>query len=195
MAPSIAAASLIADRYVIERELGRGGMATVYLAEDRKHGRLVPAVSNWTAEPGRSLLSKGKERIDTGRTPARNYARQKGNGREDRYTSCQHPRIGEPDSIELRPNRHANRQGDGNAGRAPDRGYPQGVPENRPHDVRGSSTHGDANADLLRTANDIVRQRTIHPDQNQKQRDHSERSRENCGCSLSRHRVVKHQID
>src|SRR6059036_3640598 len=30
-----------ADRYAIERELGRGGMATVYLAQDLKHGRSV----------------------------------------------------------------------------------------------------------------------------------------------------------
>jgi eukaryotic-like serine/threonine-protein kinase len=30
-----------ADRYAIERELGRGGMATVYLARDLKHERLV----------------------------------------------------------------------------------------------------------------------------------------------------------
>ena len=32
---------LLGDRFVIERELGRGGMATVYLARDRKHDRLV----------------------------------------------------------------------------------------------------------------------------------------------------------
>jgi serine/threonine protein kinase len=31
----------LADRYTIERELGAGGMATVYLAEDRKHDRKV----------------------------------------------------------------------------------------------------------------------------------------------------------
>ncbi|MFQ5890978.1 MAG: protein kinase [Gemmatimonadota bacterium] len=31
----------LADRYAIEREIGRGGMATVYLAEDLKHHRKV----------------------------------------------------------------------------------------------------------------------------------------------------------
>ena len=34
-------AQSLASRYRIERELGRGGMATVFLAEDRKHGRAV----------------------------------------------------------------------------------------------------------------------------------------------------------
>src|ERR1044072_9902018 len=31
----------VGDRYTVERELGRGGMATVYLARDRKHDRPV----------------------------------------------------------------------------------------------------------------------------------------------------------
>ena len=31
----------LADRYTIERELGSGGMATVYLARDVKHERQV----------------------------------------------------------------------------------------------------------------------------------------------------------
>src|SRR5688572_23825138 len=31
----------LAERYAVDRELGRGGMATVYLARDLKHDRLV----------------------------------------------------------------------------------------------------------------------------------------------------------
>ncbi len=33
--------AVLADRYAIEREIGSGGMATVYLAEDLKHHRQV----------------------------------------------------------------------------------------------------------------------------------------------------------
>ena len=33
----------LADRYTIEREIGSGGMATVYLAQDLKHERKAAA--------------------------------------------------------------------------------------------------------------------------------------------------------
>src|SRR4051794_19328921 len=37
--PRLSAA--LADRYLVQRELGRGGMATVYLAQDLRHQRSV----------------------------------------------------------------------------------------------------------------------------------------------------------
>ncbi len=40
-APVDRLAAALADRYRIERELGAGGMATVYLAQDLKHDRKV----------------------------------------------------------------------------------------------------------------------------------------------------------
>jgi serine/threonine-protein kinase len=44
----------LAERYRIERELGQGGMATVYLAEDLKHRRKV-AVKVLRPEPALAL--------------------------------------------------------------------------------------------------------------------------------------------
>ena len=49
----------LADRYRIERELGQGGMATVYLAQDVKHDRKV-AVKVLREELSASL---GKDRF------------------------------------------------------------------------------------------------------------------------------------
>jgi tRNA A-37 threonylcarbamoyl transferase component Bud32 len=40
-APPEFLSDFLRDRYALERELGRGGMATVYLAHDRRHGRPV----------------------------------------------------------------------------------------------------------------------------------------------------------
>lgn len=48
---------VLADRYVIERPLGHGGMATVYLAEEPKHERRV-AIKVLHPELGRSLGSE-----------------------------------------------------------------------------------------------------------------------------------------
>ena len=52
-------ATALGDRYTIERELGAGGMATVYLARDKKHDRDVAlkvrrpdlAAVPWTSSP------------------------------------------------------------------------------------------------------------------------------------------------
>jgi serine/threonine-protein kinase len=39
--PAARLSAALADRYRIERELGQGGMATVYLAADLRHDRKV----------------------------------------------------------------------------------------------------------------------------------------------------------
>ncbi len=48
--------SVLADRYRVQRELGRGGMATVYLADDLKHRRKV-AIKVLDPELGESVGS------------------------------------------------------------------------------------------------------------------------------------------
>jgi len=47
----------LADRYKIERHLGEGGMATVYLAEDLKHDRKVTVK---ILRPERSAILDGE---------------------------------------------------------------------------------------------------------------------------------------
>jgi tetratricopeptide (TPR) repeat protein len=53
-APPASLTDALHDRYTLERELGRGGMATVYLARDLKHDRLV-ALKVLRAELGAAL--------------------------------------------------------------------------------------------------------------------------------------------
>jgi hypothetical protein len=56
-------ADALKDRYRIERELGRGGTATVYLADDTKHKRYVALKvlrPSWPLAAGlRTLVNRG----------------------------------------------------------------------------------------------------------------------------------------
>ena len=54
--------SALADRYIIEREIGRGGMATVYLAEDTKHKRKV-AIKVLRPELAATLAVEGTRKL------------------------------------------------------------------------------------------------------------------------------------
>jgi len=52
----------LADRYSIERELGVGGMATVYLAQDLKRERQLACGGSITEGGTRVLAASGRRR-------------------------------------------------------------------------------------------------------------------------------------
>jgi serine/threonine-protein kinase len=60
----------LASRYAMEREIGAGGMATVYLAEDLKHARKV-AIKVLRPELGQELSSPITSPTRTDPRPAR----------------------------------------------------------------------------------------------------------------------------
>ena len=50
----------LADRHVIERELGQGGMAMVYLARDLKHNRKVAHIPRTSRAAPRSTCGPSR---------------------------------------------------------------------------------------------------------------------------------------
>lgn len=50
----------LADRYEVEREIGAGGMATVFLARDLKHDRNVARQQTLFKDPTRRTLSRAQ---------------------------------------------------------------------------------------------------------------------------------------
>jgi serine/threonine protein kinase len=55
---------VVANRYTIVREIGRGGMATVWLAEDRQHARQVAIKTLHPELPGTRCLSSSGNRCE-----------------------------------------------------------------------------------------------------------------------------------
>jgi hypothetical protein len=73
-----AVATALQDRYVLERELGRGGTATVYLAHDLRHDRSHEPARPTCHKPGRDDISLTPEFLFWERgTPTRIFRRHK----------------------------------------------------------------------------------------------------------------------
>jgi hypothetical protein len=66
----------LAERYRIERELGQGGMATVYLAQDLKHDRRVARAKARSCRRARSGCARNRRR------PAHRQDRRGRNGHD-----------------------------------------------------------------------------------------------------------------
>ena len=65
--PAEALKTALADRYRIERELGQGGMATVYLAEDLRHHLMVKAATVPQLQVVTGWLPELRERMRSAR--------------------------------------------------------------------------------------------------------------------------------
>ena len=84
-------AAALADRYHLERELGQGGMATVYLAEDLKHHRKVAVKVLRPSSPPRSApsASSARSRSPPGcSTPTSSRCTTRARPRASSTTSC-----------------------------------------------------------------------------------------------------------
>jgi serine/threonine protein kinase len=71
----------LCGRYTVEREIGRGGMATVYLAHDIRHDRPVPL---------KVLHSPLASAVGVERFLREIKARRGGSRRSDRYCASKH---------------------------------------------------------------------------------------------------------
>jgi len=85
----------LADRYRVDREIGRGGMATVYLAEDLKHHRPValkvlrPELAAALGLARRAAESSAGARVDGAEATTTRLARLRPRGERDGYVLLQ----------------------------------------------------------------------------------------------------------
>src|SRR5262249_50342393 len=140
-----------------------GGDASLRTAVDRTGGELL------TSELA-SLLAQRRNRIDARRTPCGHETRGDGDRAEHQCRTRKRRRIrrSHPEQHALENARQrecsAKTQHDADAGQA------RSLPDRAPQHSRGRCAEGDANADLLRTPLDGVREPPINPDRRERQR-------------------------